>query len=204
MSSAPVKGRKSGLRTRIVLYTSAVIGVTLAAAFLWSVYNLRIVLQDRNDAFLLRHESGMNSPEGHLPESSGDLPTNTKKIRWNLLRHEAATAGEDAGLLVLFQALTHSHGRLPGKLGDVQEISRQAARSRASSAAATHRRGPPELPQACEWFAAEISSSRSKKVDRHPGAAADGIGTDVGELQYAVGGRQRAVSGRGRIWVDCS
>ncbi len=98
MSFAPIKGRRRGLRTRIVLYTSAVIGVTLAAAFLWSVYNLRMVLQDRNDAFL-RHE--LDEFSGALSESRGDSYEH-KEDPLELLRHEAA-AGVDAGLLVLLE-----------------------------------------------------------------------------------------------------
>ncbi|MGE5193593.1 MAG: sensor histidine kinase [Deltaproteobacteria bacterium] len=41
-----------GLRTRITVYTSAVIAATLAAAFFWSVYELRADLQAHNDLFL--------------------------------------------------------------------------------------------------------------------------------------------------------
>jgi heavy metal sensor kinase len=98
MSFAPIKGRRRGLRTRIVLYTSAVIGVTLAAAFLWSVYNLRMVLQDRNDAFL-RHE--LDEFSGALSDGRGDSHEH-QDDPLELLRHEAA-AGVDAGLLVLLK-----------------------------------------------------------------------------------------------------
>ncbi len=43
-----------GLRTWMTVYTSVVIGVTLATAFFWSVYNLRAELEARNDLFLRR------------------------------------------------------------------------------------------------------------------------------------------------------
>ena len=44
-----------GLRKRVIVYTSALMCAALGAAFTWSVHNLRLVLEARNDMFL-RHE----------------------------------------------------------------------------------------------------------------------------------------------------
>src|SRR5262249_54591799 len=53
MPSGATDGRwRWGLRTRMTVYTSAVIAATLAAAFFWSVYNLRAELGAHNDMFL--------------------------------------------------------------------------------------------------------------------------------------------------------
>ncbi len=49
---APAPRWPWGLRTRITVYTSAVIVATLAAAFFWSVHELRAELQAHNDLFL--------------------------------------------------------------------------------------------------------------------------------------------------------
>src|SRR5436190_6122880 len=97
MSSEPIRRLRWGLRTRLLIYTSGVIGLTLAAAFLWSVYNLRSVLSDRNDAFL-RHE---------LSEFLGDSVEIGKNAdetedRLDEFLHEAKNC-EEAGLYVVLK-----------------------------------------------------------------------------------------------------
>jgi heavy metal sensor kinase len=54
MPSARISNLRWGLRTRLAVFTFVVIGVTVAAAFVWSVYNLRAELAARNDLFLRR------------------------------------------------------------------------------------------------------------------------------------------------------
>jgi heavy metal sensor kinase len=54
MPSAQIRHLRWGLRTRLTVFTFIVIGVTVAAAFVWSVYNLRAELAARNDLFLRR------------------------------------------------------------------------------------------------------------------------------------------------------
>ncbi|MBI3861492.1 MAG: HAMP domain-containing protein [Planctomycetia bacterium] len=97
MSSVQTSAWRWGLRARIVVFTSAVFGITLAAAFLWSVYNLRVVLEERNDTFL-RHElsefSGALAESVSDPQRQLDLPA--------AFRHMARAARED-GLLVLLR-----------------------------------------------------------------------------------------------------
>lgn len=95
MSSAPTKGWRRGLRTRIVLYTSGVIGVTLAAAFLWSIENLRVVLQNRNDAFLGHELSEFAAALDETIHEPRTLPLEA-------FRHVARAAKEE-GFYVLLQ-----------------------------------------------------------------------------------------------------
>src|ERR1700693_4185229 len=54
MPSASTRRWRWGVRTRMTVYTSAVIAVMLAASFFWSAYNLRAELEARNDLFLQR------------------------------------------------------------------------------------------------------------------------------------------------------
>lgn len=117
MSSAPIPRRWPwSLRTRIVVSTSAVIGVTLAAAFLWSIENLRVVLQNRNDAFL-GHE--LSEFAGALQESIHD-PRSPAPLE--AFRHVARAAKEE-GFYVLLQ---HDGKTEPLTPGDPTQNFRQA------------------------------------------------------------------------------
>lgn len=97
MSSAPIKRLRWGLRTRLLIYTSGVIGLTLAAAFLWSVYNLRSVLSDRNDAFLRHELSEFLGDSAEIGKNAGETEDPLDEFL-----HEAKNC-EEAGLYVVLK-----------------------------------------------------------------------------------------------------
>src|SRR5437868_3491603 len=119
MSFASISRLKWGLRTRLLVYTSGVIALTLAAAFLWSVYNLRDILHDRNDAFL-RHE--LSEFIGASAEISNGSDQTEDPLDEFL--HEAK-ACEEAGLYVL---LRHEGQKHVFPMGDLAETFAKAAR----------------------------------------------------------------------------
>src|SRR5579872_4291036 len=83
-----------GLRTRMTVYISVVIGVTLGTAFFWSVYNLRAELEARNDLFLKREFiEFVDSAQTSLRDRSSSDPLAA-------LRAEAAVHAE-TGLFVV-------------------------------------------------------------------------------------------------------
>lgn len=83
-----------GLRTRMTVYISVVIGITLGTAFLWSVYNLRAELEARNDLFLKREFiEFVHSAQTSLRDRSSSAPLAA-------LRAEAAVHAE-TGLFVV-------------------------------------------------------------------------------------------------------
>ncbi len=78
----------------MIVYTSAVLCASLLAAFVWSVQNLRVVLEAKNDAFL-RHELGEFAA---LVENDIRNPASDSVAEE--LRRESAMI-EEAGMLVV-------------------------------------------------------------------------------------------------------
>ncbi|SIO34774.1 heavy metal sensor kinase [Singulisphaera sp. GP187] len=68
------KSRPLGLRTRLTLWTSLVLAVSLAAGFAWVHHGLRKVLEARNDAFLERKATELLAGVAdHRPERTSVL-----------------------------------------------------------------------------------------------------------------------------------
>ncbi len=97
MSFESISRLRWGLRTRLLVYTSGVIALTLAAAFLWSVYNVRNVLRDRNDAFLRHELSEFLGASAEISKSDDQTENPLDEFL-----HEAKSS-EDAGLYVLLR-----------------------------------------------------------------------------------------------------
>jgi heavy metal sensor kinase len=84
MFSATV--RPLGLRTRLTLWSSLVLAVSLAAGFGWVHYGLRRVLDARNDAFLERKAAELLADvTGHRPDGTTELEA---EIRREVLAYE--------------------------------------------------------------------------------------------------------------------
>ena len=95
MPSGATDGRwRWGLRTRITVYTSAVIAATLAAAFFWSVYNLRAELEAHNDLFLRQEFTEF----AKILNRELQEPANTDPL--DAIRAEAEV-NKDAGMFVV-------------------------------------------------------------------------------------------------------
>lgn len=74
------KSRPLGLRTRLVLWTSVVLGASLAAGFAWVHHGLRAVLEARNDAFLQRKAAELLAGVAdHHPERTSVLESEIQR-----------------------------------------------------------------------------------------------------------------------------
>src|SRR6516225_8289107 len=94
MPSARIRHLRWSLRTRLAVFTFVVIGVTVAAAFVWSVYNLRAELAARNDLFLRREMIEFaDTAERSLRDPSAADPL--AELRADVAVHE------EAGLFVV-------------------------------------------------------------------------------------------------------
>src|SRR5262245_51108776 len=109
MPFAWIRRLRWGLRTRMTLFTFVVIAVTLAAAFVWSAYNLQAELEVRNDLFL-QHElvEFVDSAERSLSDPSAADPLAA-------LRDEARVH-EETGLFVVIHHGGTIHSLPDGKV----------------------------------------------------------------------------------------
>src|SRR5205807_7946754 len=91
MSSA--SSRPLGLRTRLTLWTSLVLALSLAVGFMWVHHGLGRVLEARNDAFLDRKAAELLAVVAdHRPDGRSELEA---EIRREVSAYEAE------GLIVL-------------------------------------------------------------------------------------------------------
>ena len=85
MSSA--KSKPLGIRTRLTLWTSLVLAVSLGAGFAWVHYGLRSVLAAKNDAFLERKTAELRAVLRDL--GSGGPDALEAEIRREVAAYEA-------------------------------------------------------------------------------------------------------------------
>ena len=97
MSFDRLKKWRWGLRARFTIYTSVIIAATLAAAYFWSVYNLRAVLLARNDAFLRNELIEAAVIVFERLRDSGDDSAMLAEIE------REAKGNQDAGLMVVLR-----------------------------------------------------------------------------------------------------
>src|SRR3954453_905729 len=100
MSSARSRAFRPGLRARLMLWTAAVLALSLVAGFAWVHHGLRAVLEAKNDAFLER-KGGELVAVAREEGSGGEEPLESE------IRREVA-AYEAEGLVVVV--------RRPGRL----------------------------------------------------------------------------------------
>ena len=80
------KSKPLGLRTRLTLWSSLVLAVSLVAGFGWVHYGLRRVLEARNDAFLSRKAAELLAGVAdHRPGGTAELEA---EIRREVLAYE--------------------------------------------------------------------------------------------------------------------
>src|SRR5262249_28800805 len=109
MPFAWIRRIRWGLRTRMTLFTFVVIAVTLAAAFVWSAYNLQAELEVRNDLFL-QHEfvEFVDSAERSLGDPSAADPLAALR--------DDARVHEETGLFVVIHHEGAIHSLPEGKV----------------------------------------------------------------------------------------
>src|SRR3954467_9424569 len=99
MSSAKSSAFRPGLRARLMLWTAAVLAMSLAAGFAWVHHGLRAVLEAKNDAFLAR--KGAELVAVTLEEGSGGEEALEAEIRREVAAYEAE------GLIVVVRRPGH-------------------------------------------------------------------------------------------------